>query len=176
MGPMRRALILSLLALATCATAAQAHSQAVIGLGLGISTYDPTGHLGLSSTDFGPLIHVKTGTGLGPTIGFDWYTVGVLAMAGNQPVDVGRLRVRPIMAGAAYDWNRRKYWLSVSMVGGHAFAALTDVNDRSRPLLRSALGGSSLTLEAVDSFVWRPQFALWYDAAPRVGITASIAY
>ncbi len=172
---MRRVLILSLLSVAGLATDARAQSQAAIGLGLAVSSYDPTGQLGQSATSIGPLIRIKTGTGLGPTIGFDWYAVGVEAMAGDQRVYVGRVSVKPVMAGIAYNWNRGKYWLSASVVGGYAFAGLK-VNDQARPAFRSSLGASVLSFDAVNSLVWRPQLGFWYDAAPRVGLTASIAY
>jgi len=172
---MRRALILSLLAVAALATDARAQSQAAIGLGLAVTSNDPTTQLGQSATSIGPLIRIKLGTGLGPTIGFDWYSVGVQAMAGSQRVYVGRLSVKPVMAGIAYNWNRGKYWLSASVVGGYAFAGL-HINDQARPAFRSSLGASFLSFDAVNSLVWRPQLGMWYDAAPRVGLTASIAY
>ncbi len=162
-------------AVAFLATDARAQSQAVIGLGLAVSSDDPTGQLGQSATSIGPLIRIKMGTGFGPAIGFDWYAVGVQAMVGGERVYVGRVSVKPVMVGVAYNWNRGKYWLSSSLVGGYAFAGL-DVNDRARPAFRSSLGASNLFFDAVNSFVWRPQLGVWYDAAPRVGITASIAY
>lgn len=172
---MRRILVLPALLLSFVAADARAQSQAAIGLGLAVSSYDPTGRLGQSATSIGPLIRIKMGAGLGPTIGFDWYAVGVEAVAGGQRVQVGRLRVKPVMAGIAYNWNRRKYWLSASVVGGYAFAGL-DANDQARPPFRSALGSSFLTFDTGNSFVWRPQVGMWYDAGPRVGLTASIAY
>ncbi len=172
---MRRAIILCLLAVVLAAPAARAQSQAAFGLGLAISSYDPTGQLGQSATSIGPLIRIKMGTGLGPALGFDWYAVGVNAVVGGQQVYVGRVSVKPVMAGIAYNWNRRKYWLSASIVGGYAFAGL-DLNDQSRPAFRSSLGARYLAFDAVNSLVFRPQLGIWYDAAPRVGVTASIAY
>jgi hypothetical protein len=172
---MRRALVLCVLAVAACASDAQAQSAAAIGLGLAVSSYDPTGSLGQSATSIGPLIRIKTGAGFGPTIGFDWYAVGVETVAGGQRVYLGRVRVRPVMVGVAYNWNRGKYWLSASAVGGYAFARLT-VNDQARPAIRAGLGTNFLSFDAGNSFVWRPQLGMWYDADARVGITASIAY
>ncbi len=172
---MRRVLVFSALFLACFASGARAQSDAVIGLGLAVSSYDPTGALGNSATSIGPLIRVKLGTGLGPVPGFDWYTVGVNAMAGDRRVYVGRLGVKPLMGGLAYNWNRRKYWVSVSAVGGYAITGL-DVNDRVRPAFRGVLGANSLAFDVANGPVWRSQLGLWYDAAPRVGVTASIAY
>ncbi len=172
---MCRALILCLLALAVPATEARAQSEAAIGLGLAISSYDPTGQLGQSATSIGPLIRIKMGTGLGPTIGFDWYAVGVNAVVGGRQVYVGRVAVKPLMVGLAYNWNRGKYWVSASLVGGYAFAGTT-INDQARPAFRSSSGASYLSFDTVNSFVFRPQLGMWYDASPRVGVSASIAY
>jgi hypothetical protein len=172
---MRRIFVLFALALTCFALDAGAQSAGVIGLGLAVSSYDPTGPLGQSATSIGPLIRIKMGPGFGPTIGFDWYSVGVETTVGGQRVYLGRVRVRPVMAGVAYNWNRGKYWLSMSVVGGYAFARLA-VNDRALPALRSGLGAGFLSVDAGNSFVWRPQLGVWYDAAARVGVTASIAY
>ncbi len=172
---MRRALVLIPLLLCCFAVDARAQSEAAIGLGLAISSYDPTPSLGQSATSIGPLIRIKMGTGIGPSLGFDWHAVGVAAMVDGKPVYVGRVRVKPIMAGVAYNWNRRKWWVSASVVGGYAIAGL-DVNDQSRPAFRAALGASFLEFDVDNSLVWRPQLGVWYDASPRVGLTASIAY
>lgn len=167
--------MLCLLAVAACVPDARAQNAAAIGLGLAVTSNDPTGPLGQSATSIGPLIRIKTGPGFGPTIGFDWYSVGIETTGAGQRAYLGRLRVRPVMAGVAYNWNRGKYWLSTSLVGGYAFARLK-VDDRALPALRSSLGVRSLSANASNGLVWRPQLALWYDAAPRVGLTASIAY
>jgi len=173
---MRRALFLTVFVIAMAAPAARAQSEAVIGLGLAVTTYDPTSQMGLSSTSIGPLVRIKLGPGLGPSLGFDWYDAGVIVKAGNKPVYVGQLIVRPVMAGVAYNWNRGKYWLTASVVGGYAFAGFNSINNQARPVIRSGLGTSSLSFDVLNSLVWRPQLGIWYDAAPRIGITASIAY
>ncbi len=168
-------IVLVAIVLACLAADARAQSEAVIGLGLAVTTNDPTGPLGNSATDIGPLLRLNLGPGIGPTIGFDWFEIGVRAMAGTTAVHLGSLRVRPIMAGVTYNWNRGRYWLGASFVAGYAFARLT-VDDRARPAFQAALHTSYLSFEASDSFVWRPQIGVWYDAAPRVGITANLAY
>ncbi len=173
---MRRAVfVLSVLAVTCLASDARAQSEAAIGLGLAVTSYDPTGALGQSATSIGPLIRIKMGPGLGPSLGFDWYAVGVNAMVAGQPVYVGRVSVKPVMAGLAYNYNRRKWWLSASIVGGYAFTGLS-LNEGALPAFRSALNSRSLDFDVGNSLVFRPQLGVWYDAGPRVGVTASIAY
>jgi hypothetical protein len=172
---MRRALILTALAVAMFATTARAQSQAVISLGLTTSSYDPTRPLGQSATSIGPVLRFNLGPGFGPTIGFDWYIVGVETIVDGQHVYVGRVRVKPVMGGITYQKKWGKYWGSLSLVGGYAFAHL-DFNDRAVPAFGASLGAHRLSFDAANSFVFRPQVAMWYDASPRVGITASLAY
>ncbi len=171
---MRPVLPIAVLLVACLAAPARAQSEAAISLGAAISSYDPTGQLGQSATSIGPLIRIKTGPGIGPTIVFDWYWVGVETAAPGQNVYVGRIRVRPVMVGLAYNLNRGKYWLSASVVGGYAFVRLSPV-DQGAAALRANLKAASVALDAGNSLVWRPQLGVWYDAAPRVGLTASIA-
>jgi hypothetical protein len=77
---MRKPLTLAVLALLLLAADAPAQGEAVVGLGLAVSSYEP-GALGIGSTEIGPVVHIKLGTGLGPSIGFDWHGIGVNAMA-----------------------------------------------------------------------------------------------
>ncbi len=172
---MRRILPLTLLAVSVFATTARAQSQAVISLGVTTSSYDPVGRLGQSATAFGPVVRFNFGPGFGPTIGFDWYIVGVEAMVNGQRTYVGRVRIKPVMGGVAYQVKRGKYWGMASIVGGYAFAHL-EFNDRTIPAFATSLGAQRMRFDAANSFVFRPQLGLWYDASPRVGINASIAY
>jgi hypothetical protein len=172
---MRKVLLFSALLIACVTAQARAQSEAAIGVGLSVSTYDPTGQLGQSSTSMGPMIRINLGPGLGPAIGFDWHSVGVEAMAGSQRVYLGKVRVRPVLGGISYNVKRGKYWISPSLTGGYAFVGLR-ANDQARTAFRSNLGTEFVSFEARNSFVWRLRLGLFYDAAPRVGVSAAIAY
>lgn len=165
----------AVVALLAVAGDARAQGEAAIGLGLAVSNHDPTGDLGIGSTGIGPLIRFKIGTGIGPLIGFDWHTLGMRAAVDGQRVYIGRLRVRPVMAGLGYNWSRGKYWVAAGVVAGYAFTTL-HVDDRARPAFRSALDASYVAFDTIGSFVWRPQVSVWYDAGTRVGIMAGFSY
>ncbi len=172
---MSRVPILVVLLVAIPAASARAQGQAVISLGVTTSSYDPVGRLGQSATSLGPVVRINIGPGLGPTIGFDWYIVGVEAMVNGQRTYVGRVRVKPVMGGIAYQVRHGKYWGSASIVAGYAFAHL-ELNNRTVPAFATSFGAQRLSFDAANSFVFRPQLGMWYDASPRVGINASIAY
>lgn len=172
---MRNAVALALFLVLGLAAGAQAQGEAVIGLGLAASSYDTLGNQGVGGTTLGPVLRLNLGTGLGPAIGFNWHSMGVETDVDGQRVYLGRLRLRPIMGGIAYNWKRGRTMLSGSLVGGYAFTKLT-VNDKARPAFRSSLDASFLAFDTGSAIAVRPQLAVWHDVAPRVGLTASIAY
>jgi hypothetical protein len=172
---MHRVAAITVVLLTLSAIEANAQTEAAIGLGLAVTTDEPRGPLGEGATGVGPLLRIKTGTGPGPTIGFGWHTLGVRTMAGDKAVYLGRLRVRPVMVGAAYNWNHGRWWLSASLVGGLAFDRLS-VDPAFVPDIRESLGARNVSFDATNSFAYRPELALWYDAAPRVGLMASFGY
>ncbi len=172
---MKRTLALTAAVLLCFAAGAHAQTEAAISLGLAVSTADPIGPLGIGGTGMGPILRVKMGTGLGPVIGFNWYNIGAEAMAGGQRVYLGRLRLHPIMLGVGYNWNRGRFWIAPSIVAGYSFNRLA-VRDQARPPFLAALRTTGVSFDAGNSFAWRPQVAVWYDVAPRVGLTVSLAY
>jgi len=173
---MRRTAIILAVALAWFAADAHAQSEAAIALGLSVASYDPTGHLSTGQTSIGLAWRVKSGNGgFGPAVGFSWHSLGVQTVAGGERVYLGKLRVRPVMAGVGYSWTRGQWSLQGSVVGGYAFNRLS-VDDRARPAVRSALGASFVSFDVEDGLAWRTQVSLWYDVAPRVGVSASIGY
>jgi hypothetical protein len=172
---MTRVLSLTVAAVFCLAVEARAQSEAVIGLGLAVSSVDPVGSLALGTGSIGPLLRLKLGPGLGPVIGMNWYTAGVQAIAEGQLVYLGRLRIRPVMVGVGYNWNRGRVWLVPSIVGGYSFNRLYP-NSRARLPFRESLGSTDVSFDAGNALAWRSQVAFWYDVAPRVGLLASIAY
>jgi hypothetical protein len=79
------------------------------------------------------------------------------------------------MAGVGYEWTRGLWSLQGSVVAGYAFNRLR-VDDRAGPAVRSALGSSFVSFAVENGFAWRSQVSIWYDVAPRVGVSASVGY
>ncbi len=152
-----------------------AQSHAAIGLGGSVTVYrndDPraSGHVKV-----GPLIRLRTGPGLGPAVGFEWLATDVSASFEGELLPLGRLSIRPFMGGIGYSVERGRWQVSVSLVGGYAFAGIK-VNDRTRAAYRDSRGGTFASVLSNGSFAWRPKVALWYDAAERVGVTVGVGY
>jgi hypothetical protein len=170
-----RTLALALAALALAPLPARAQSGTAVAVGVAVTTYDPSGRLSLGSASIGPILRLRTGPGLGGTIGFDWYSSAVSLQAGDRIVPVGEMRVRPLMGGVAYTVLREPYALSFSLTGGVAITSI-HVDGRAREAYADGIGARSATIDVSNPFVWRSQVSVWYNVTGRIGINASLAY
>ena len=135
---------------------ARAQTDSFVSVGLSGRLNEPSGK-GLDGVAaFTPLIRVRRSAGWKPDLRLDWFSV--------ETADGARVRLRPIMAGMGYTWERRRLTLTASATAGYAFCGLGQ-----RPLTapeyqvsNSLTAGSSLTG--------------WYDLTRRVGLRASLGY
>jgi hypothetical protein len=125
----------------------------------------------------GPAFGVNAGLapapGLGPTLGFGWYQGDLtLSGTGDVDVDVGRLRVRPLMAGIGYTWVKGRVATGVSINAGISFNSIR-LNDRYRAFFGQ---GTEIRVDASNSFAVRPQLRVEYTVARKVGVYSSAGY
>ena len=113
----------------------------------------------------GPLVRFGSGRGLGVAIGFGWFGADVLAA--TQDVSIGRIRIRPLMAGASYTFRSAASSLSISLVAGPAINGMTSADQ---------LGAGELALDAANSFAWRPGVSTWLDLSSRTALNISAGY
>lgn len=113
----------------------------------------------------GPLMRFGSPSGTALNIDFNWMSTELLDEGRRS---LGRIRVRPIMAGAGYSFRGERASLSLSLVGGYAFNSV--VVDEA-----SAAGGV-LALTADNSLAWRPGASVWVDVNRRIAINFSAGY
>jgi len=154
---------------------AGAQSHAAIGLGGSLSVRVPSDPMASHTAGLGPLIRLRTGSGLGPAIGFEWFRTGLDTTLTGDRRRLGTLQVRPVMAGVGYGLLREPWEVSVSLIAGYAFASLRE-NDMTRAAYRDGVEGSFVTIDTKGSPAWRAKLALWHDLSPRVGLTVGVAY
>ena len=112
---------------------------------------NPAGDALAQELDIGPLLRLRSGNGLGPTIAFNWTNAEIEASpTGLQAL--ATVRIRPVMAGVQYGFTRGRLGAGASVVGGYAFNSL-DID--------KTVVGSGRAVAVGNSFVWRPA------AAPR---------
>jgi hypothetical protein len=110
--------------------------------------------------------------GFGPTLGFGWYQADLTLSGVSGDVDVGRLRVRPLMAGVGYTWVKDRIAAGVSINAGISFNSIR-LNDTYRTFFGP---GTEVRVDASNSFAVRPQFRVEYAAARKVGVYSSVGY
>jgi hypothetical protein len=135
----------------------------------GIFTLDDDVNVGPA---FGVNFSLAPQPGLAPTMGFGWYQ-GDLTLSGvSGDREVGRLRVRPLMAGISYTWISGKWATSVSLNAGISFNSIR-LDDQYRDFFGP---GTEVTVDASNSFCVRPQLRFEYAVAPRVGVFSSFGF
>ncbi len=121
---------------------------------------------------FGVSFGLAPEAGFGPTIGFGWYE-GDLTLSGvSGDADVGRLRVRPLMAGVGYTWVKDRVAVGVSFNAGISFNSIR-LNDQYRTFFGP---GTEVRVDASNSFAARPQLRVEYAVARKVGVYSSAGY
>jgi len=162
--------------------AANAHAQGTIdnvaahaGIGGGITFYNPTNGDGQTSTGFALAYRWHSfHSGWGPTFGLDWHSTDFDQTLGGLNARLGSLRMRALLAGFGYTGQAGRWSVSANGSGGYAFNSFTVAND-ARPTFASV--GVPLVGSDVDnSWVVRPNVAVWYDVFKHVGVGVSAAY
>ena len=117
----------------------------------------------------GPLLRLGSGSGLGPAIGFSWFSADLAAPGGPSDPEVraGRLSVKPVMGGLSYRVRRGRWSADASVVAGVAFNSFD---------LKAAAADRSIPVAVRDSFAWRPGTSVWHDTTARIAVNASFGY
>src|SRR5262245_33614415 len=131
--------VLACVVLACTMTAANASAQVITNMvkraGIGgsvggIFTFDDEVNVGFGGgINFG----LAPAPGLGPTLGFGWYQGDITFSGISGDTEIGRLRVRPLMAGIGYTWVKDRLATSVSINAGVSFNSIR-LNDQLRTL------------------------------------------
>ena len=160
-----------------CVTAASASAQvfetarrAGIGGSVGgVFPIDDDVNAGLAG---GINVGLAPAPGFGPTIGFGWYEGDLRLPRVSGEVEVGRLRVRPLMAGIGYSWVNGRVATGVSINAGISFNSIRLADQY--PAFFGA--GSQVRVDASNSFAARPQVRIEYAVARKIGVYASLGY
>jgi hypothetical protein len=168
--------------LAATVLAANAHAQvsiddavAHVGIGVGVAHYDPTSSDGHTSE--GIVVAYRWHSfhsGWGPTLGLDWHTSNFDETLGGLNAPLGSFRTRALLAGYGHTRRLGALSASASVSGGYAFNHFT-VNGDAFP----TFAGSGVSLVGVhvdNSWVVKPDVAVWYDILKHIGVGLSAAY
>jgi hypothetical protein len=134
----------------------------LLAVGASIRLSSPgAGELG-RAVSLGPIVRLGSGSGFGPSIGFGWFGAD-LSNAASAPL--GRLRIRPVLAGVGYTVRRDRVAVTFAVAGGVAFNSL-------RRQARSP--GPDYALEVGNSPAFRANASMWFDVGARTALNVSI--
>lgn len=172
----KRVLVCAVLVSALTATNASAQmiTSMVKRVGIGgsvgsIFTFDDDVSNGVA---FGFNAGLAPAPGFGPTLGFGWYQQDLTLSRASGDREVGRLRVRPLMAGVGYSWVKDRVAIGASVNAGISFNSIR-LNDEYRTFFGP---GTEVRVDASNSFAVRPQLRVEYSVARKVGVYTSAGY
>lgn len=153
---------------------AQTDNRFAVGLGV-TSRVAPSAESG-SSADVGFEIRLGHETGgWGPQVSlFNWFDTDVDQQIRLQRVNLGILRVRPVMAGYGYTWIRGRTAITGDLVGGFAFNSFHLDPDATAEYQR--LGATGIQTEVTNTFALKPEAQIWYDLNNRFGLKLNGGY
>ena len=168
--------------LAATLLAANAHAQGPIddavehiGIGAGVSHYDPTNDDGQTSQGIAIAYRWHSfQSGWGPTFGLDWHSTDFDETLGGLDAPLGSLRMRALLAGFGYTHHLGRFSASANVSGGYAFNHFTVARDAFPTFART--GVSLVGVHVDNSGVLKPNVAVWYDVLRHVGVGLSAAY
>lgn len=138
----------------------------ILALGASASWTLPTPAPLAGGVSVGPLVRFGSGTGLSPTIDFNWFTFDYYS-GPDRTRRLATVNVRPVMAGLGYRVAGPRLSAEFSLVGGVSFNGLRPVEET---------GGSRVPLRADRSLAWRPGVSIWYDLNRHVAFNAFFGY
>ena len=158
-----------------CSPAVRAQTDSSIGVGVAITFYDPANADQHHPTGVGLVGRLRRGSGLGGTVGMDWFTSDVRVEVGGQTTPAGRASIRPLMAGISYLRQFRRYAISTGVVGGWALNSLSQ-SDAQRAAYLGQAGLSDGRVSISNCLAVEPNVTFWYELGNHFAASASVAY
>ena len=116
------------------------------------------------------------GEGWGWRYGLGWYSTDVLEPVGDvAPSEFGDLHIRPILVGYGYSRQLGPALVTGKVMGGYAFNTFK-LNPAFDDIYRQRLGATTITTDASNSLVVKPEVSAWIDLGRKIGLHASAAY
>jgi hypothetical protein len=116
-----------------------------------------------------------TESGWGFHWGLNWYAVDVDRPVGGAVTELGEIHIRPVMAGWGYTHVINKSAITVDLLGGYAFSSMS-MTGAAVDAYRLRAGVQSVDADATNTFVLKPEIALWYDINAKLGLNINAGY
>ena len=136
----------------------------LLAIGASVRRTAPAGSGLDSSIRISPLVRLGFGSGLGVIVGFGWFDADLHSANSER---LGKLKVKPMMAGLGYTIRETPASITLSLVGGLALNSIEPDARRSR---------RALALDARNSLAWQSGVSVWFDMNSRTAFNVSAGY
>ena len=140
-------------------------ARQLLAVGASVNILQPDRRTLADGVSLGPMVRVGAGRGLGVAIGFGWFGAELRDSAAQIPI--GRVRIRPVMAGVRYTFRTLATSTSFSLVAGPAINAVSAADRADAGELPIGIG---------NSLAWRPGVSFWVDLSSRTALNISAGY
>lgn len=157
------------------AAPAVAQSSAAVAVGLSFVSVNPTQPD--AESDYGPgaLFRLRGSPGLGPSVGFTWFSTNVRTTIAGDRTYLGKINLKPVMAGVAYGTRLGGVETDFSLEAGYSFNNVRDTG-LARRTYASRLGATGISFHVSDSFAWKADVSFWFELGKNYGLLASVGY
>jgi hypothetical protein len=170
-----KAALAALILVLAFGSSASAQNDSVVGVGGGASLYAATDPNVETRAGWGLVGRLRRGTGLGFSLGLEWFTSDVRTDVDGEVVPLGTISVRPVMVGASYSRQFARFALTAGIVGGWSFNSVSQTPAQQK-IYGDAIGMPDAHLSVSNCWVTRPSATLWYELNNHFGAFASIGY
>ncbi len=174
-GRVLKASLATIVLVLTFGSAASAQNDSVVGVGGGMAFYAATNPLVDARPGLGLVGRLRRGTGLGFALGLAWFTSDVRTEVEGEVVPLGAITVRPVMAGASYTRQFRRFALTAGFVGGWSFNSIAQTPAQQK-IYGEAVGMPDAHLSISNSWVAKPAVTFWCELDNHFGAYASVGY
>jgi hypothetical protein len=148
-----------------------------VAAGLGVSTMLSPDSKTRGATGLGFFYRLGRGEeGWGWKYGLNWYSAELERQLGQESRDFGHLRIRPLLGGYGYTHIVGRTNVTASLMGGYAFTSFgrRDTFDVAYRAAHDVVG--TIDSSSSNTFVLRPETAIWYDVSKKVGLNVTAGY
>jgi hypothetical protein len=170
-----KTLIAAIALLLVSSPALHAQTDSSIAVGVALTLYDPANEQTHNPPSVGLIARMRRGSGLGATIGLEWYKSEIQIPIGGQLVPLGAMNARPVMAGFSFTRQYSRYALSGALVTGYSFNSLR-ATPAAQAAYRDRFDMPNARIQISNCFAFRPDVTLWYELGHHLAASASIAY
>lgn len=159
--------VLTLILVAATATAVSAQTEGRFALGVGAASRLATGNAVRGIDSAGIIWRIgHSKPGWRPTVGLNWFAVDLGESPGGSSIELGEVKVKPLMVGYGYTRIIGRAALSANVLAGYSLASVRLSDDAS----------DVFTAKVHGDAVVNPELNLWFDISRKIGLNLNANY